>query len=270
MVLMTLILSCSEEVAPPTDNFVVEGFLTANMAIDNIKVKQTSPIGSDTITTAPIENANVVLINESNRFMLDFNPSTGLYGYDGDDLEVEVGDEFSLEVQVADRLATATTIVPVKPTNLRLTEDKVVIPRLAVSFALREQITDLFFEARIGLNWDASPGKKYFVVIESRASDVDAILPDVVPDESKELLSSFRFISEPSETPTFEIVGIALDTYGTHVAKVFTVNDEYADLFNSVTQDSRDLNEPPSNVLNALGVFTAFASDSIFFEVSRN
>ncbi len=34
-------------------------------------------------------------------------------------------------------------------------------------------------------------------------------------------------------------------------------------------QDSRDLNEPPTNIDGGLGVFSAFASDSVFFQVVR-
>ena len=41
------------------------------------------------------------------------------------------------------------------------------------------------------------------------------------------------------------------------------------ELFKNLEQDSRDLNEPPSNIVNAIGIFTAFALDSVFFEVNR-
>lgn len=270
LVVCCLAISCSEEVAPPTDNFVVEAFITANNKVDNIKIKKTSPIGSDTITTQPIENAIVSLSKGTTEFLLDYNPDTGLYGYDGEDLSVSTGDLFDISVSVGGRSANASTVVPIQPEGLRLSADGIIIPGLRFQFGLREQINELFFEERLRLNWDAKPGEKYFVVIESRVDELDAILPEQIPEEAKELLSSFRFISEPAEEPTFEIIGIALETYGRHVAKVFTVNDEYADLFNSIEQDSRDLNEPPSNVNNALGIFTAFATDSIFFDVSRN
>ena len=49
--------------------------------------------------------------------------------------------------------------------------------------------------------------------------------------------------------------------------KLYRVNEEYADLYEGLNQDSRDLNEPPSNVRGALGVFSAFSADSAFFEV---
>ncbi len=210
------------------------------------------------------------MASDENQYPLRYDAAKRLYVYDQSDLDIVIGERYDLEVVVGNRSANASTIVPAQPSGLRLSESELVIPRLRFQFGLREQINELFFEGRLRLNWDAKEGEKYFVVIESRTNTPDPILPEQIPEEAKELLSSFRFISEPSEVPTFEIIGVALETYGLHVAKVFTVNEEYADLFDNIEQDSRDLNEPPSNINNALGIFTAFASDSIFFEIVRN
>ncbi len=60
-----------------------------------------------------------------------------------------------------------------------------------------------------------------------------------------------------------------MEALGAHHAKVYRVNAEYAQLYENRTQDSRDLNEPPSNIRNGLGVFSAFNSSSVSFEVAR-
>jgi hypothetical protein len=101
-------------------------------------------------------------------------------------------------------------------------------------------IIGLFESARLIVEWD-NPGMDFhYVVIEDQEEVIDPILPEIVPEEAKELLSSFRFISEPTENTSFDVVGVALETYGTHVAKV-----------------------------GAFGIFSAFASDSVVFEVVR-
>jgi len=51
---------------------------------------------------------------------------------------------------------------------------------------------------------------------------------------------------------------------------VYRVNQEYADLYEGRRQDSRDLNEPSTNIENGLGVFSAFNSDSTFFEAYQD
>lgn len=263
-----MLTSCLEDTTR-TPNFVIEGFIVAGESVNNIKVKQISPLLSEEVTSDPITEAQVTINHGTSPFPLLFNSTTGLYEYLESDLTIEIGEEYSLSVNVGDRQANATTLVPHQPTGLSLSGNQLVIPQLRLSFSLRDEIVRLFDEQQLLLNWDAVSGQAFFVVIENKVDELDPILPEGVPAEAVDFLSSFRFISEPSEDTTFSIIGVALETYGPHVAKVFTVNPEYAELFNNLEQDSRDLNEPPSNVNQALGIFTAFAVDSVEFEVVR-
>ena len=57
--------------------------------------------------------------------------------------------------------------------------------------------------------------------------------------------------------------------YGRHRARVYRVNEEYVDLFKFGEQDPTRLSEPPTNIENGLGIFTAFNSVSLDFQVSR-
>lgn len=263
-----MLTSCLEDTTR-TPNFVVEGFIVAGEPVNNIKIKQISPLLSEEVTSEPIADAQVTINHGTSPFPLLFNSTTGLYEYLESDLTIEIGEEYNLSVSVGDRQANATTLVPNQATGLSLSGNQLVIPQLRLSFSLREEIVRLFDEQQLLLNWDAVSGQSFFVVIENKVEELDPILPEGVPAEAVDFLSSFRFISEPSEDTTFSIIGVALETYGRHVAKVFTINQEYADLFNNLEQDSRDLNEPPSNVNQALGIFTAFAVDSVEFEVVR-
>ncbi len=261
--------SCTEEVTMKSGNFVVEGFIVANEAVNNIKIKDISPIESEEVTSEAIPTATVSISQGTSTFPLIFNDEKGLYEYPDEDLFISNQESYSISITVGDRTATSTTIVPDPPTGLSVPKNTLVVPELSLGFGIRNEIAELFQEERITLEWDAREGQSYFVVIENRAATPDPILPDGIPEEAIDLLSSFRFISAPSEQTTFDIIAVALETYGPHIAKVFTVNQEYVDLFENLEQDSRDLNEPPSNVFNALGIFTAFAVDSVTFEVVK-
>ncbi len=268
LLLPCMLFSCLEETTR-TPNFVVEGFIVAGEPVDDIKIKQISPLLSEDVTSDPITNAQVVISRDDSSFPLLYNATSTRYEYLETDLVIEERETYGLTINIGNREANATTLVPDRPTGLSLSGNQLVIPTLSFGFQLREEITRLFEEERLSLTWDEVSGQSFFVVIESQVDELDPILPAQIPEEATELLSSFRFISEPSETGSFEIIGVALETYGPHVAKVFTVNEEYVELFNSLEQDSRDLNEPPSNVSQALGIFTAFAVDSVAFEVIR-
>ena len=80
----------------------------------------------------------------------------------------------------------------------------------------------------------------------------------------------FRLVAEPTKDDYHFIDMRVLRDLGRHIARVYRVNEEYAQLYENRTQDSRDLNEPPSNILGGLGVFSAFNSDSIGFAVVRD
>ena len=262
------LLSCGELERPNTNQFVVEGFVTADFFANDIKVKETVGL-ADEVIDIPIEDAMVRLSTGEQQVLLDYNPQTQKYEDTSRELLVEVGQSLEIEIVVEGTVASSSSSVPEKPTNLNLTKTELIVPPLGFNFGLREQIEDLFENETSTFSWEGQPGRSYFVVIETREEELEPLLPSGIPEESLELLSSFRFISEPSEATSFEIISIALETYGEHVAKVYSVNEEYVELFNSDTQDSRDLNEPPSNVLNGLGIFSAFAVDSLEFVVRK-
>lgn len=267
---ITGIIACDDLEQPTSNPFVVEAFITADQQVNDIKIKAAGDLNDEEIPDLPIDHVTIRLLSDTDDVLLSYDDRTGKYFLDGEDFNINSNDSYSIIIEANGTEATASTVVPEAPTGLELSRGALIIPTLTLNFGLRQQIQELFNEEVITLTWTAIPERSYFVVIEHLEEELDPILLQEIPEESLELIGSFRFISAPSEIASFDIIGIALETYGRHVAKVYTVNQEYVDLFNSATQDSRDLNEPPSNVSNALGIFTAFAVDSVEFLVQRN
>jgi hypothetical protein len=88
--------------------------------------------------------------------------------------------------------------------------------------------------------------------------------PDFFPGGGGGML---RMVSTPTADYQYRIQRFDLSFYGRHRVKVYRVNQEYADLYESRQQDSRDLNEPLTNIRNGLGVFSAFNSTAAYFNV---
>jgi hypothetical protein len=74
-----------------------------------------------------------------------------------------------------------------------------------------------------------------------------------------------RFIFPPIAADSIAISPLSLAHYGLHQVRVYHVNTEYAALYESRQQDTRDLNEPATNIRNGLGVFSAFGSRTVLF-----
>jgi Domain of unknown function (DUF4249) len=264
----TICLQCSEEVKTD-DNFVMEAYIFSNENVKNIKITETLPIESgDTIAPA-IEDAMVILKKESQEYFLQFEKISKTYFYSGNNLQVKPNDLFKITVTNKSRTATATTVVPQPTKGLQLSDDKINIPQIQLNLSTQAQLTALFANARLTVNWDNPEDELHFIAIES-LDKFDPIFPSNFPSTIVGLFRTFRFVSAPNRNHSYDIVGLSLETYGRYRVKVYRVNKEYADLFENQTQDSRDLNEPPSNVTNAFGLFSAFASDSAFFDVVRN
>ena len=265
-----LLIRCSGDDVESEPFYVIEAFIYSGEPVNDIHIKELTPLDSGSDATAPvISDAVVAIIKEGKSYSLDFDDITDKYYYPGEDLVIETGDLVRLEVEANGRKSFGETTVPMPPDGVRKDMENLVIPQLIVSLDLRDKIIDLFTNARLKVEWENVQEDYHYIVIQDRVGELDPILPEIVPDEAKELLSSFRFISEPTENASFDVVGVALETYGTHVAKVYRVNQEYVNLFQNDTQDSRDLNAPPTNIVGAFGIFSSFASDSVFFEVLR-
>lgn len=267
---LVLCTSCGDENLNniAANQFVVEGFIYAGEPIDDIRIKTTFPLTEEEDVSVPINDAVVTLIKEGQRFNLVASGSDGFYHYPGDDVSVETGDEFQLEVVHNGITANAATTVPTATTGLSLNIDSLKVPTLPLSQgrdAIVMAITAFLQVSRIDATWDNPDGDLYFMVVESVGDFIDPIFPQQVLDA----LEGFRFVSEPTDGTSLFLLGGSLASFGQYEVTVYHINEEYAALYENRTQDSRDLNEPPSNVVNALGVFSAFNSQSAFFEVVR-
>lgn len=270
LLLVTIFFSCKEENLNviAENQFVVEAFLYAGEPINDIRIKTTYSLSSDEDLSVPINNAEVTLIKNGERFDLISSNDDGFYNYPGNDLIVETDDVFQLEIMHDGILASAQTTVPTPTTGLELSTDTLFVPILPISSGMEAivmAIQDFLSNSVIDATWNNPNEDLYFMVVESVSDTLDPIFPTQVIDA----LARFRFVSEPTDESSLSFLAGTLESFGTYSVKVYHINQEYADLYENREQDSRDLNEPPSNIKNALGVFSAFNSQEAFFEVVR-
>jgi hypothetical protein len=244
-----------------TDLFVVEAFLFAGEAVDDIRVTETIPL-SDTIEAPPINNALVELFKNGLTYTLVATGDSGYYAYTGNDLTVEAGDTFGIEITVGGAVATGETVVPNSPVGVGIDRDTLWVPEFGIGMGgggfNRE-------DSQLAASWENPDRLLHYIVIESAEDSAESI----IPDEFQRFAGRFRMVAPPTTDDYHFIDMRTLRDLGRHIARVYRVNEEYAQLYENRTQDSRDLNEPPTNISGGLGVFSAFNSDSAFFVVAR-
>ena len=261
---LVLLTACGSDlgfVVPDPATFVVQAFLFAGEPVTDVTVFGVLAIDADSTAVAePISNAQVVLIRGGVRFELHPNPDdAGRYAYVGTDLTAAVGDVFELEVTHDGITATAETVVPSPPAGLTLSEDSVAAPEFGGGFPGGPPGA---FGGGVVARWHNSAHELFFIV-------VDNVEADPVPFADSGFFGRFapRLMQLPTAADSSAVQTFSLTHYGRHRLRLYRINQEYADLYTALRQDSRDLNEPPSNVHGALGIFSAFSADSAFFRV---
>ncbi len=242
---------------------VVEAFLYTGEQVDDVKLTELIPFGNDEEDIPPINDAQVSLIYAESSYQLEPSPGdSGYYHYPGDDLVIKPGETYNLEVLANGVAIHAETVVPEAPSGVVISQDTIEIPPI-YSFEDLRNIRETFQET-IDISWENDTGEYYYVLIENMEENPQSI------DVNETLPFRFSFVSRPTTDDFFSLRIFAHYTqYGLHRARIFKVNQEYADLYESSEQDSRNLNEPLSNVNNGLGIFTAFTSTDIYFEVKQ-
>ena len=267
IVLLTILIiaACTEDspFVPESDLVVVRAYLYANEPVTEIQLASTVGLGSEDSLGPPISDADVKIFKNEVTYQLEPTPGRqGYYHYPGTDLSVNTGDEFKIEVDYFGKLASAETVVPPAPEGVQMTVDELVVQDFSRGggFGFRRSFMVEDTNA-VRVTWINEDNSSYYVTLENVEDDPEQIetgLPFARPG---------RIISIPITDDEYIISLFSVTHYGRHKAKVYSVNQEYVDLYSTRQQDTRDLNEPLTNVVNGLGVFTAFNSESAFFEV---
>jgi len=257
--------SCTEENPLETSSniFVIEAFLYEGETVKSINITSTLPIGSTDSIAPGIDNAEVKIIKNGTTYTLIKTPdSSGYYYYKGNDLQVNSSEHFIIEVTYDGRLAYGETTIPQKPQNVSISADSLAIPE----FTFEDIRSGLDInDYSILLSWDNPDSSYYYVVVENLEQELTPVLGDTFTN----LTRIRRQITSPSKTSEYVLSPFTLSYLGNHRAIVYKVNQEYADLYETREQDSRNLQEPLTNIENGLGVFTAFASDTATFVITR-
>jgi hypothetical protein len=271
-------ISCEEEaIYTPDERFVLQAYLYANEPVWDVSIKNAVPLTVTDSIGEPINDAVITLYKNDVAYTLVSSSDTGTYQYNGNDLTVDEDDIFSIEAIVGEKTASGTTTVPKSPDGVAMSVENIVLPEINVDgvtgrpeFGIMQTLKALIDEVQMDVVWDNPDNLLHFVVIENAEDNQETIFPDFGGKfGSSGGKGSFQRISAPTRESSYEINFTEMQYWGQYIVKVYRVNQEYAALYENLEQDSRDLNEPPTNVKNGLGIFSAFNSQNVYFRVEK-
>jgi hypothetical protein len=251
-----IVAGCSASpTLPYHEQLVVTGYLYAYRPVTDIEVTSTIPLTSGDTMGTPISDATVRLTKRGITYELSPSATAGLYGYTGGDLTVASGDTFDLTVVHGSHTATARAIVPQPPVALALSATQMTIdtasglPFDTVPFVVR---------------W-SNPAKDYFFTVVEPVDSNQRTIPGL--GSGGQTVGGSVF-STPTRTDSTVVPFTSIHYYGPQRLRLYRVPPEYVALYESRQQDSRNLNEPATNIHGGLGIFSAFAGDSASFYVN--
>jgi len=243
---------------------VIWGFVFEGEQVDDIQLTGTLTLDADSSEVPPpINDAIVKIIKDGNEY--DLEPSagdSGYYHYNGYDLNIETNDKISIEVNWNGLELYAKSTVPEAPLNVNISSDTFTIPDFSDRNEMREWRQSGTQEVEI--NWEIDNEDDWFYVSLENVEENPVPLEDIFGNRAR------TFIFPPIQDYSYRIRLPIVEHLGLHEIKVYKVNQEYVDLYESREQDSRDLNEPLTNVVGGLGIFSAFNYETIHITILQD
>ncbi|MCK5731247.1 MAG: DUF4249 family protein [Draconibacterium sp.] len=277
IIVIATFVSCEDEVIyTPDERFVLQAYLYANEPVWDVSIRNAVPLSVADSVGAPINDAIITLFKNDIAYPLISSSDTGTYHYPGDDLFIETGDNFYIEANVGEKTATGITSVPVSPEGVMMSDYIIELPEIRVDpysgrpdLGAMQALMTIQREMQLEVIWENPNSELHFIVIENADDNQESIFPDFGGKFGSAGKGSFRKITLPTRESSHEINFMEMQYWGKYVVKVYRINQEYADLYDNLEQDSRDLNEPPTNIKNGLGIFSAFNSQNVYFDVVK-
>ena len=265
LIIVSLMISCEDDLkAVPDENLiVVRAYIYEGQPVKDIVLMSTLALDDESTEPTPIDSAEVILSRGNEKFILEpvySNDTTETdttfsitYHYPDSNLVVGLGDTFRLEVNYMEQKLTAETVVPIKPGSFSASIDTLWVPEFNRN---RDYVNWIFADSnRIQLDWD-NPDQLYHYLL------MDNVEVEPTPLEKQAPARWKRFVSQPFADTSYTVLPTVVTQFGRHDIVLFHVQTDYVLLYQSSGQDSRDLNEPYSNIKGGLGMFTAFNSDT--------
>ena len=263
--LIVLIISCNKQTPNQSDKVVVEALLFAGETVDDVNLTKLLAYGGEDTIPKPINDAEVSITWNNKTFELTNSSDTGSYHYPFADLKIEEGELYQLNVNHAGFEISSFTICPPKPSLPTITKDTLKIELFSILDSLfTGGNTEIPDPDSIVVEW-ANPNNEYYFVV---AENVEQVKENIYP-EFLGLIGDFFFQTTPTQSSRYVFTDLDFRHFGRHEIRIYKVNQEYVDLYQSYEQDSRTQAEPITNVFNGLGIFTAVNYSTVDLFVTK-
>lgn len=248
-------LGCKKEDSVEVANHaVVVAYLMPGQA-PSVKVYQQKSFDDTSSYGALITGLNLILSNGTDSVSLQ-ETATGTYTYSNTSY-IKTAGTYTLRFNYNNETVTASTTVPVKTTGYTASATTIRVP---VDDDFPNVGTD---SVAVVFRWN-NPDSLYHVLVFKN----DELYPYLLSGRRGNAQANFTINAK--QEAGYDLFYRTLNYKGTYKAILYTINKEYNDVLSSNANNStQQLTNPPGNITNGYGIFTAMQADTIQLTVNQ-
>lgn len=247
--------SCSKSgAAAYTDLPVVEAYLTPG---EKISIRISQKVAYDETAVVPVTNLNALdvrVVRGGIEYPL-ISMGDGVYRDTLGTVQVIPDSTYILRLLYHGREVSSTTVIPSKPASVAQSVTYIKMTQFDPENpggSTHPDPVEITFA-----NPDAS---YYLATVECMDTTLVPVYKDSIP--ANDMLSS-----QPVTGTQIDIHPMMIRYFGLNRIILYHINPEYSTFFMRQASTSQNYEEPPTNIVNGLGIFTGINADTLYLNV---
>lgn len=254
-----ILISCDSDTENNINEVpIVEAFLYTGHPLDSIRIVKTLDFFSSSDQNIITDNLDVIIETENESYnFIQSEHNSEYYLNTSEELIIQENVEYFIRFNFNDTEIYSST------TGQDFAED------FSISDTVVYIDDDLFGgsfgeENNISITWNNSTEEYYMLNIQ---------LTDTTSLDDKKIFDNaenppYSMLIPPMNFNSFELNTRMLQYFGNYRIVLYKVNDEFIEFLEGINQNSSNLVEVPTNIINGKGIFTAMSSDTLYLEVT--
>ncbi len=247
MLLVALLAACKKTDTSNTiaNQPVVISYITPGQPI-TVKLYEQKDI-ADTTTYGPIITGQSLTVSDGSKTVKLTETAAGTYTY-SDVTFLAAGKTYTLQFTYNGQLVSASTVMPTKPTNYAISHNYLNLPS-SITTSNAKNVAE-------HITWDNPDSLYHVIVFQSQTASPYNIHP--------RMNSAVNFTFNAKQAAAYDVYYSAFNYTGVYNVILYRVNQEYVNqLTSNANATSQQLANPPTNVTNGFGIFTAMQADTL-------
>lgn len=253
---MIILNGCSKDDSNVfTDLPVVESYLIPGEKV-RVAISQKTPYQED-VSVLGSEILNLKLVVEYQDVEYILTPlDSGVYEDASGLIPVLTDSTYTLSFTYHEQQVTSYTVIPSVPVDFTASDTSITFAQ----FDYSTTPTPGTSVTPITLSWENEVEDYYMVTVTCIDSNATSVIKDSIPADD-------IFTFPPFTGDELELHPRMFKYFGRNRVVLYHLNPEYSSFFSQPVSTTQNYQDPPTNIVNGLGIFTGLNTDTLYIRV---